>query len=615
MSTERNRLISSAVGNLALLVVLVGVGAIYTATGGSARELLVTDLFVNMILVVGLQIFIGNTGVLSFGHLSFATIGGYGMALLAIPATTKALTISDAPFGLSGVQVGITVATLIGIGVALVVSLAIGAVVARAPGLAATMITLAQLFVFEQIAKVWTDLTNGGGRLSGVPGFEGNGWPIAGAAIAIVVAVTFRSSRSGRLAVATREDELAAGAMGINVMSPRFVAYVVSAAVVAFGGILQVRAVGSIGPEQFNFDVTILILAMLVVGGMNTVTGAIVGATFITIGKEVARQVGDGAFGLPRFEGLPDLFLAGSLLFVLVVVKRPNGITGDFDAGRLAARFLPTRQPNATPILPDQRHVTDASAAADVTAQAPVAVPATAALVATNLGVVFGGFTALEGVDLSVDAGQIRGLIGPNGAGKTTLVNLLTGVVQSTTGDISLGGAPVSGKPYRRARQGISRTFQNLRVFGNLTVRDNVDTAHLIALRYRANVPGPSVDVLLELSGLTELADRQASTLDYGNQRRLEIARAAALRPDFMLLDEPTSGMSETESMVMVDHIRTLAGAIGAGVLVIDHDLGFINALSERITVLDQGRLLAEGTPSQVLANPAVIDAYLGTQA
>ena len=599
MGGLRSSAARSLIGNLVLVGVVIAVGVLYSAGGSSARDALLTDLLVNAVIVIGFQIFIGNTGVLSFGHLGLASLAAYVMALLAIPAARKSVLIPNAPWGVPGFDIDPLLATLIAVVVVIAVSALLAAVVARTSGLAATMITLAFLFVVRQVAENWKDLTNGAGNLSSVPRLEGNGWPILGAIIAVAIAVAFRASKVGRLAVATREDELAASAMGIDVFSPRFVAFVVSGAVVAIGGVLRVQSLGSLGPSQFSFDFTILILAMLVVGGMRTVSGAIVGTAFITVGKEITRFLGDGphlfGFDWPVVDGLPDVFLAVSLLTVLLL--RPNGLLGDYDLGEAVAKFLPTRAQRPTGAGP-----TGSSAG-----------PSNEVLHAVQLGVVFGGFTAVDQVTIAVEPGRIHGLIGPNGAGKTTLVNLLTGVVEATSGSVSIGDRPLVGPPHHRARQGISRTFQNLRVFHALSVRENIAVADLVARQHRRHRSGPGVDALLELSGLTALADRGASTLDYGNQRRLEIARAAALRPDFLLLDEPTSGMSESESLDMVDHVRRIAAAIGAGVLVIDHDLGFITNICEHITVLDRGAVLAEGTADEVQRDPRVIEAYLGT--
>jgi branched-chain amino acid transport system permease protein len=590
-------------GNVGLLAVIFAVGLLYASGGSSARDLLVTDLLINMIIVIGFQIFIGNTGVLSFGHLGIASVGAYTMALLAVPAARKGVLIPNAPWGIPEIELSPFVATLIGIGAAIVVSVLLGLVAARTSGLAATMITLAFLFIVRQVAENRTDLTGGAQNLSSIPRLDGYGWALFGAIVAIATAVMFRSTKTGRLAVATREDELAAGAMGIAVFTPRLIAFVVSGAVVGLGGILRVQSLGSIGPSQFSFEFTILILAMLVVGGMRTVTGAMIGAVFITVGKEITRFLGDGphflGFDWPVVDGLPDLFLAGSLLAVLLT--RPAGLLGEFDLGKVVSK----RRLLAPDVAPD----VGPGDAAPATLAA-----STAELRTSDLGVVFGGFTALDHVSVTVAPGQIHGLIGPNGAGKTTFVNLLTGIVEPTSGTVHLGDTLLSGPPFRRARQGVSRTFQNLRVFDSLSVRENIAVADLVAHDHRSHRAGVDVDVLLALSGLTEYADRAACTLDYGNQRRLEIARAAALRPDFLLLDEPTSGMSERESLAMVDHVRRIADAIGAGVLVIDHDLGFIVNICQHITVLDQGRVLAEGTAEEIQRDPRVIEAYLGSR-
>jgi ABC-type branched-subunit amino acid transport system ATPase component len=237
-------------------------------------------------------------------------------------------------------------------------------------------------------------------------------------------------------------------------------------------------------------------------------------------------------------------------------------------------------------------------------------------LVADGVDVRFGGFVALTGAGVRVPPGGFVGLIGPNGAGKTTLFNVVTGLVEEQAGTVRVGARDLSrDPPHRIARAGLARTFQNLRLFPTLTVRENVELAALSARRFRRAVPAVDPDVLLANAGLTAVAERPAATLDYGNQRRLELARAAALAPAYLLLDEPTSGMSDTESLAMVDHVRATAQLVGAGVLVIDHDLAFITRISDHVVVLAGGRLLAEGTPAAIRADPAVADAYLGRHA
>ncbi len=599
------RTTATAAGNLALVALVQVAGLFYGIGGSSARDDLVTDALINLVIVIGLQIFIGNTGVLSFGHLAFGSIAAYTCALLAVPASRKAVLLPNAPWGIQDVEINVLVATLLGVAAAVVIGALLGLVMARTSGLAATMITLAFLFVTEAVAENWIDLTNGAGSISSVPRLESRTWILLAVAVAVVVAAAFRHTPIGRFAQAGREDELAAGAMGIDLRVTRFAALVVSAGLVGLGGAMRSQSLGTVNPTQFSFELSVIVLAMLVVGGMRTISGAIVGTVLVTVGKDLFRWLGDGPGGLPSVEGMPDFFLAALLLAVLLT--RPSGLLGDWDAGQLVSRLV-LRKPPESRSPSGAQHTSDSSESGSGGARG-------SALVADGLGVTFGGFTAVDAVSLRVEPGEVRGLIGPNGAGKTTFVNLLTGMVPPTRGSASLGGRPLSGVPHAIARQGLARTFQNLRVFANLSVRENVAVAALSAARHRAGRPPVDVDELLAISGLTDMADRPAATLDYGNQRRLEIARAAALRPDFLLLDEPTSGMSDSESEAMIGHVRTVAGLVGAGVLVIDHDLGFITSICDRITVLDQGEVIAEGTPAEVRADPAVIVAYLGSQA
>ncbi len=362
-----------------------------------------------------------------------------------------------------------------------------------------------------------------------------------------------------------------------------------SIAVVGVAGALRVQSIGSTNPKQYTLDIGVLLLAMLVVGGMRTVTGAFVGTVLVTAGNEVARQIGDRH----EIARLPQLFISVVLLGVMLL--RPGGLLGDRDVAAWLRRRWPDRARPTVAATSDGR--------ADE-------------LVADGIVVRFGGFVALDGAGVSVGPGEVVGLIGPNGAGKTTLFNVITGLVVEDAGTVRLGDRDLShDAPYRIARAGLARTFQNLRLFPTLTVRENVALAALSAQRYRRHEAAVDAATLLERAGLAGVAERPAATLDYGSQRRLELARAAALAPAFLLLDEPTSGMSDAESTAMVDHVRATAELVGAGVLVIDHDLAFITRISDRVLVLANGRPLAAGSPAEIRADPAVAEAYLGASA
>ncbi|WP_428120653.1 ATP-binding cassette domain-containing protein [Candidatus Poriferisodalis sp.] len=610
-------------GSAALFTVFLAGGLFYQSLQGRAAERLVTVMLIDAIIVLGIQIYVGNTGVLSFGHIGFGAIAGYTFAILAISPEEKLKRISDAPFGLHEVLLHPALAVAVAIGVTVAVALVVGIGLARSGAesgaVAATVITLALLFVTHEVARNWPDLTGGdrAGLTFKVGAALDSRLPIYGCLLAaLIVARLYAQSRSGKLAVAAREDNLAARAMGVNPLVQQTAALLISVVVVSAGSSLRVYENGSILPDNFFFSYTLLTLTMLIVGGRNSVTGALVGVAVMTVGRELARRLGQDGFELFGLnldtgpldwifrENLQTVFLGLAMLGFMIF--RSDGLLGDWELDAWLWRRWKRRQPEEQ--MPEPlAEIAPVGLGVEVERRGP-------ALEVHDLAVDFGGFRALDGAGLTVAPDEVVGLIGPNGAGKTTLVNVITGIVEPTAGRFGVGDRDFSGEPsHTIARAGLVRTFQNLRLFGALTVRQNVELASRVAARHR---PGshPPVETLIAEAGLWQVRDRRARELDYGSARRLELARAAAMAPDFLLLDEPTSGMSDTESTEMIRRVRHMAAAVDAGVLVIDHDLNFITGISDRIYVLDQGRVISVGTPDEVQADPAVRAAYLGTE-
>ena len=244
-----------------------------------------------------------------------------------------------------------------------------------------------------------------------------------------------------------------------------------------------------------------------------------------------------------------------------------------------------------------------------------------------DLGIAFGGLQALDDVYITVDEKEIVGLIGPNGAGKTTVFNLLTGVYTPTKGAIRFEGKSILGrKPYQINRLGIARTFQNIRLFKNMTVMDNIKVAMNQNMRYTVaegifrlprywkeekKVEGKARE-LLQIFGMEDTADQMAANLPYGQQRKLEILRALASKPKLLLLDEPAAGMNPSETAELMENIRKMRDNFNIAVMLIEHDMNLVMGICEGICVLNYGRIIAKGTASEIQQNPTVIEAYLG---
>ncbi len=627
-NTERD-VVFPVTGAATLFVLLFGGGLIYqTILGNGSAERLVTTMLIDAIIVIGIQIYIGNTGILSFGHIGFGAIAGYAFAVTAISPEEKIKRIPNAPFGLTDFQISPAAAILLAVVVSLVVAVILGIGLARSGAesgaVAASIITLALLFVTHEVAQSWSDLTGGnrGGITFRIGGALTGRWLILVVLFgALLAARLYGQSRSGRLAVAAREDNLAARAMGVNPLVQQMAALLLSVVVVAVGSSLRVWQIGSILPDRFFFDYAMLTLVMLIVGGRNSVSGAALGVVVMTAGRELARRLGqDGfeVFGI-GLDGAPlDWIFRENLNAVVLglsmvgfMIWRPTGILDDWEFDQwLYHRLGRGNQVKPDP-LPELNRAVDAGQSPAPESQFPES-----RFEASGIAVNFGGFQALSEAGLEARSGEVVGIIGPNGAGKTTFVNVITGMVEPTAGSFSIDGQALVDHPsFELARRGLVRTFQNLRLFGALTVRENVEVASLVAAGHRQERPLREVDALIAEAGLWDHRDRRARELDYGNSRRLELARAAAMAPSFLLLDEPTSGMSDSESITMIEQVRHMAATVGAGVIVIDHDLGFITGISDRIYVFDRGRVIAHGTPAEVQADPVVQSAYLGSAA
>jgi len=599
-------------GLTALLLIVLSAVLVLPGDRGLSGTAVV--LLVSITLVTSLQVFIGNSGILSFGHVAFMGVGAYVTAVLTIPLAIRQTQLPDLPPVLAGTELGGLSAVLVAGTVCAVLGLVVGATLVRMPVNAVVMATLALLIVVFTVLLNWQSLTRGGQGVFGIPRLTTPPVALAAAILFVVIARLFKSSGVGLRLRASREDELAARAAGIDVPRVRLVAFTLSAGMMGAAGSLWALNVLAFDPDQFSFAMTFALLAMLVVGGKESVLGGVVGAVVVVVVTELLSRVEQGvtigSFELPRITGTVQFALAAMIIASLI--WRPDGLVGRREAEDMVPwlrRRLARKGRAVAPATP-----VGAPAAAAVREPAivrePAAgrVPATAEplLTATGVAKAFGGIRALAGVDVEIRAGEILGIIGPNGSGKSTLLNILSGITAPDAGLVTLRGQDITAGPsHRTARLGLTRTFQNIRLFDHLTVRENVASAY--------GARSAEVDRSLGVFGLEGLAESEADTLSYGQQRRLEILRALAMRPSIVLLDEPAAGMNEVESDVLMERIRAIARDDGCAVIIVDHDLRLITRLCDRIQVLETGRTLALGTPAAVVADPAVVAAYLGT--
>ena len=570
---------------------------------GRAPQGTVTNALIALVAVVAIGVFTGNSGVVSFGHVAFMGVAAHISALLTMSPALKGSVLPDLPAALATVEIGFAASLVVTTALVSLFALAIGLAIARLGGAAAAIATLGVLIIVHTVLVGARDFTRGSQALYGVPQAVDILVALPVAVAAIAIARWYRDSMAGLELRASREDEPAAQSIGVDVTKRRLGAWVLSAALASVAGVLVAHNLGVFSPREFYFTQTFMFLVMLIVGGMSTVSGAVTGTVLVTALVEVLRRLEEGpqilGAELPQVFGLTTIGLGVAIIVVLM--WRREGITGY----REVDEHLPWRLAAVGPTRME---------APIVRAAGPP--DADASLVVDRMSKVFGGVVALDGAGISLRPGEIVGLIGPNGSGKTTLLGCIAGAQPPTEGRVLIDGADATAWPaHRIARAGVGRTFQNIRLFGNLSVLDNVRVALAAGgrVRQRSENTGRALALLADL-GLADGADRPAATLAYGQQRRLEIARALALAPRYLLLDEPAAGMNETESDALLTTLAGLRQRYGLGLLVVDHDLRLMMRLCDRIVVLNKGQVIATGEPAAVQADPAVIEAYLGSR-
>jgi branched-chain amino acid transport system permease protein len=605
VSGARFRSRSAALVSLLVPLALIGFVALVGATGTPSLEGTVTLILCNLIVVVGLQVFVGNSGVYSFGQLGFATAGAYVAALLTLPAAFALLQTPGLPHFIADANPGPLVSTLIAAAISALLAAVVGLPLMRTSTLAIPISTFAFLIVIYNVVANWNRITGGNAGLVSIPTTTGVGTAGLGAAVAVVLALAFKWSPSGFRLQATREDEVAARSIGIGLMRERMIAFIVSGALCGIGGALAVHQSGVLNPTTFYFGATVTTMTMLVVGGARSVLGAVVGAVAIAVVNELLRGVENGAdlFGVISIGEAPGLAAIGlGLILLATMIAMPNGLTRGREASELP--WLRRLSSLAPPPLAEAKEPDSAR---------PGERPAAGALRAEGISLAFAGLRVLRDVDLTLVPGEVLGLIGPYGAGKTTLVNVLSGFQRPDAGTVSLDGIVVTGaSPARLARRGLGRTFQAALPFSQLSGLENVAVGAMGMGVSRRRAVATATDVLTRLD-LLELATVPAGLMPPGSQRLLGVARALAIQPRYLLLDEPAAGLSEAEGEQLAEILRNVLADFGCGILLIEHDMNIVMKLCPRVQVLDDGTTLRVGTPQEVQADPAVIESYLGS--
>ncbi len=545
----------------------------------------VLNIFMNSVsytmAVLGMVVVLGYAGQINLAQAAFFGIGAYAVGLGTVV------------WGLH-----FWVSFVLGLGAAAIAGLVLGLTTLRLGGHYLAMITISFQQIFDLVLTNWIDVTRGPDGIPGIepPALFGLHLTDKRAYLLFSAGVLYLliwfvwwlpKTRLGRAMRAVRDNELAAETIGVHTLRTKVIAFTISAVLGGIGGSFYAAGFSYISPDNFSFLRSIEFLTAVLLGGAQSPFGAALGTVLIVLLPEWLRF-------------LKSLYLAVyGLGVILIMVFLAEGIWG-----LLRNTFQRIRKPIA-PVI-------GAAPALNFDIKAPGERPV---LKLENLQKHFGGLRAVDGIDVEVAPGTVHALIGPNGSGKTTSLNVVNGIYRPTAGRIFLDGIDVTQmKPHERAGLGMGRTFQNIRLFPTMSALENVmvggqrDNNPMEAGREALVTRALSA---LDFVGILDRAHMIVRNLPYGYQRLVEIARALAAHPKLLLLDEPGAGLNQAEKQELVGLLKRLRGH-GLTLFLIDHDMGLVEKVSDKITVLNFGKKIAEGTPQEVLRHPDVIAAYLG---
>ena len=554
---------------------------------------LLTEVLVFGLFALAFDVMLGHAGVMSLGHSAFLGVSAYATGLL-----------------LARFQAPVEVSLLAGAAAGLVTALLVGGLVLRKRGVYLAMLTLAMSQVFYYAALMWTPVTGGTDGLGNLPVLylsEPLGWRlskrpmtryyvVAGIIFAAMLVIRhILASPLGRAMRAVKANERRAAACGYDTRRVKLAAFAISGLFSGLAGGLLTLVLEFVPIENIHWPMSGTVLIMALFGGTGTLLGPFVGAgVFIWMRDFLSKH-------LEYWE----VFVGGA--FVLIVLFLPDGIVGSLN--RLIARRRPATAATADDHAPAPERLGRSRPPAS--GDGPL-------LESQGLMKLFGGLTAVNGVDFQVRRGELRSVIGPNGAGKTTFFNLLTGVLPPSKGRIVFKGRDITNLPaHAVSRLGIARSYQVTNIFGDLTVFENLRIAAQSRVTHyrcwgsaeRLSEVNQRAEEILRLLGLSAKRHARGAELSHGEQRYLEIGIALATEPDFLLLDEPTAGMSPEETQRTAAFVRKLAGQVT--IVLVEHDMEVVMGISDRITVLNYGEVLAEGTPAEIRDNADVRRVYL----